>query len=89
MKPMEVRVMDELLDWNQLGKACGGDPPPRKKTLRRWINAGILPEPLVLGPATLRWRASEVRAALRRLKHGKGVYKRGRTGQLSETRPRP
>jgi predicted DNA-binding transcriptional regulator AlpA len=67
--------MDELLDWKQLGRACGGDPPPRKKTLRRWIAEGILPEPLVLGPATLRWRAVEVRAALKRLRRGKAAWK--------------
>jgi predicted DNA-binding transcriptional regulator AlpA len=67
---------DDLLDWGQLAEACGGNPPPSKKTLRRWVRDGTLPQPVVLGPATLRFRASEVRAHLKRLVHGKGIYKR-------------
>jgi predicted DNA-binding transcriptional regulator AlpA len=83
---MEVRAMDELLDWKQLARAVGGDPPPRKKTLRRWMDAGILPQPLRLGPATLRWRASEVRAALKKLPHGRGIWK-VRRGRPPKNRP--
>jgi predicted DNA-binding transcriptional regulator AlpA len=66
---------DELIDLDQLRKLIGGDPLVSKATVRRWIAGAILPEPIVLGPATLRWRVSEVRAALKKLKHGKGTWK--------------
>jgi predicted DNA-binding transcriptional regulator AlpA len=83
---MPLRRDDELWDWDQAREACGGKPPPSKKTLKKWIKAGILPEPIVLGPATLRFRASEFRAYLKRRLHGKGVWKTRRKVE-PEVRP--
>jgi predicted DNA-binding transcriptional regulator AlpA len=65
--------LDQLLDWEQLAEECGGKKPPSKKTLRSWVESGILPPPIRLGPATLRWRLSEVRAALKRRPQGVSI----------------
>jgi predicted DNA-binding transcriptional regulator AlpA len=69
---MPIRPTEELWDWKQVARACGGDPPPSHSTIRRWCDNGLLPPSIAIGPGTMRWRATEVRAALKRRVCGKG-----------------
>jgi predicted DNA-binding transcriptional regulator AlpA len=87
--PLPLRPGEELWDWQQVARACGGDPPPSHNTIRRWSNCGILPLSITLGPGTVRWRASEVRAALKRRVTAKGWDKskgKAPNGPWTETR---
>lgn len=37
-----------------------------RMTLRRWIQRGIFPKPITLGPNSLAWRESDIEAYLER-----------------------
>jgi predicted DNA-binding transcriptional regulator AlpA len=65
---MAIRPSEELWDWRQVSGSCGGETPVSHSTISRWSKCGILPPPIALGPATIRWSASEVRAALKRMR---------------------
>jgi len=80
---------ERLLDWGQFALLLGGSRPPSKKTIRRWMKEiPGFPQPVVLGPATLRFRESEGRAFIKRLRHGAGVWKTGKAPPKSPGRPR-
>jgi len=78
---------DELWDWRQVSRALGGDRPVSRNTVWRWVKDGILHQPIVLGPATVRWYAREIRADIKRRDRGKGWDKAKGKAPMHEPRP--
>jgi hypothetical protein len=52
-------------------------------SVQNLVARGVLAQPMVLGPATLRWWHSEVMAAVAQLRRGKGQSKNPRRPSLS------
>jgi predicted DNA-binding transcriptional regulator AlpA len=58
-------VPDEMLTLKDLCRFIGGKTTPvDKSSIYRWMREGKIPPPIILGPATQRWRRSEVEKAL-------------------------
>lgn len=56
---------DEMLSIREVCRFFGGNERPLdQSTIYRWIRAGKLPDPVRMGPMTLRWRRSELQKAL-------------------------
>jgi predicted DNA-binding transcriptional regulator AlpA len=64
-------VEAEFLDYagvSQLLGASKSGKPIHRTTLKRWVRAGVLPRPTRLGSKIVRFRRSEVLAALEKRK---------------------
>jgi len=87
-----ARDRDRLLDVHQFAELFGGDPPPSKQTIKRWTKEKPgFPQPIILGPSTLRYSEAEGRAYVKKLPRGQGTWKvrKGDPPRPSISRPRP
>ncbi len=58
---------EEHLDQYEACRFIGGSKPINPATLWRGVKAGRFPKPIKIGPQSVRWRRSELKAAIDRM----------------------
>lgn len=69
-----VDLRSDLMTTDAARSFIGGDQPIARSTLWRGVKSGRYPPPIKIGANAVRWRRSELEAAVERLAQARGIF---------------